>query len=217
MDNPILNIRHLGFEADGKSILTDINLQVARGTSLTIKGPSGSGKSTLLRLIATLLTPTSGEIEFEGQPVSTYKRPEYRKEVSYCFQQPTLFGDVVKDNLMFPFQIRNQAFDEKRALSALNDVDLPDSILDQDITELSGGEKQRVALVRNLLFQPKILLLDEISAGLDTATKGIVHRLIETYRSKGVTLIAVTHDESEIAAADMLYEIKAGRMEVNAS
>ena len=133
--------------------------------------------------------------------------------MSYCFQQPSLFGDTVQDNLAFPFELRNQPFDAAKAQAALAQVDLPTSMLTKPITELSGGEKQRVALIRNLLFEPDVILLDEVTTGLDAATKTIVHELIEGLNQKGLTVLAVTHDETEINVAHRLLTITAGRLE----
>lgn len=214
MAEPIFDIKGLGYTVDNHIIIHHLTLQIPKGANLTIAGPSGSGKSTFLRLLATLITPTEGTIFFDGKDQQSYPKPEYRKQVSYCFQQPTLFGETVRDNLKFPFDIRNTTFDEQKVLTALESVELTAEMIDQPITELSGGEKQRVALVRNLLFTPKVLLLDEISAGLDADTKGVVHRLIQSYRESGVTVLSVTHDETEIAAADDLLTIRDGMLEV---
>ena len=211
----IFELTNVGFIADGKPILTDINLTVTAGEYITISGPSGSGKSTLLRLLATMLTPTSGTILYDGQPQNTLPKPEYRQAVSYCFQQPSLFGETVRDNLAFPFELRGQAFDEQQALAALNSVELPDAMLTAKITALSGGEKQRVALIRNLLFLPQVLLLDEVTTGLDAETKATVHALIEHHHQAGMTILAVTHDETEIAAASKLLTIKEGKLVAN--
>lgn len=216
MTEPIFDVQELGYQNRGQQILQGITLQIERGANLTIAGPSGSGKSTFLRILATLLTPTAGIVKFAGKKQSAYPKPVYRQQVSYCFQQPTLFGETVRDNLAFPFEIREKTFDEQKALAALDSVELSAKMLDQPIIELSGGEKQRVALVRNLLFKPQVLLLDEISAGLDVDTKGVVHRLIQAYRESGVTVLSVTHDETEIAAADDLLRIRDGKLEVPA-
>ncbi|WP_461213587.1 ABC transporter ATP-binding protein [Lacticaseibacillus sp. GG6-2] len=210
----IFELQAVGFTTDDQPLLTDINLTVAPGEFVTIAGPSGAGKSTLLRLLATLLTPTSGTIIYNGQPQADYDKITYRREVSYCFQQPSLFGETVADNLSFPFTIRKQAFDQQQAEAALASVDLPEAMLSKPITSLSGGEKQRVALIRNLLFPPRVLLLDEVTTGLDAATKGIVHRLIEALNAKKMTIIAVTHDDAEIAAAHRLIQVVGGRLEV---
>lgn len=211
------SLRDVGYTVGEHTILSGITTDVEAGAFITITGPSGSGKSTLLRLIATLLTPTAGTITYDDKPQADYVKTTYRQAVSYCFQQPALFGDTVADNLAFPFQLRNQPLDEAKATAALANVDLPASMLDKPITELSGGEKQRVALIRNLLFPPQVLLLDEITTGLDSVTKDIVHRLIvEMNADHGITVLSVTHDEGEIAAANRLLTITAGKLEVPA-
>ena len=102
----------------------------------------------------------------------------YRRASSYCFQQPTLFGETVADNLAFPYQIRKQVMDTKRVVTALNNVGLSERTLHQPIIELSGGERQRVALIRNILFLPKVLLLDEVTAGLDERVASKSARLV---------------------------------------
>ncbi|MFD1439797.1 ABC transporter ATP-binding protein [Lacticaseibacillus hegangensis] len=210
----LFSLDHVGFETGGRPILSDVSFTVAEGEYVTFSGPSGSGKSTLLRLIATLLTPTTGTILYHDKPQNDYAKVDYRRQVSYCFQQPSLFGDSVRDNLAFPFTLRDQPFDPEKATAALKQVDLSASMLDKPIKELSGGEKQRVALIRNLLFTPDVILLDEVTTGLDTATKDIVHQLIEDKNlHQGVSVLAVTHDESEIAVAHRLITITAGRME----
>lgn len=210
----LFSLEHVGFKTAEREILTDISFTVQEGEYVTFSGPSGSGKSTLLRLLATLLTPTSGTILYHDKPQSSYPKVAYRRKVSYCFQQPSLFGDTVQDNLAFPFILRGLPFDAEKATAALKQVDLPASMLDKPIKELSGGEKQRVALIRNLLFTPEVILLDEVTTGLDSATKEIVHQLIEDKNQhQGLSVLAITHDESEIAVAHRLITITAGRME----
>ena len=209
----IFKVTNLGFSVDDTQILDGINFSAKTGEYITIIGPSGSGKSTFLRILATLLTPTEGKVIFQGRTQESFAKEEYRRKVSYCFQQPSLFGTTVKDNLQFPFEIRDEIFDEERVITALHQVQLAPEMLDKKITELSGGEKQRIALIRNLLFTPEVLLLDVVTTGLDSETKAIVHTLIEKLnQEKKVTVLAITHDESEINLAHRLVKIKAGRM-----
>ncbi len=87
----------------------------------------------------------------------------YRQKVSYCFQQPTLFGETVYDNLLFPFTVRQEAFNQEKVVALLQQVKLPAAYLEKKIAELSGGERQRVALLRNIIFVPDVLLLDEVT------------------------------------------------------
>lgn len=203
-------IKDLSYQVDEQQILNNINLCVDEHAWLTITGPSGSGKSTLLKIMASLLTPTSGSVIYQGKKQADYEITAYRKEVSYCFQNPTLFGETVYDNFLFPFTIRHLPYDPEKVKKGLTLVALTEDFVDKKITELSGGERQRVALLRNLLFLPKILLLDEVTVGLDSENKEIVHRLLEQIHQSGVTLIQITHDIEELAHATQMITLQEG-------
>ena len=208
----IFELDNLGFVSPEKMILEGISLSIKEGEHLTITGPSGSGKSSLLKLLAALVSPSSGQLFYQGQEMGDLDPVAYRREVSYCFQQPVLFGQTVRDNVAFPFEIRQIPFDQERVLTALARLDLGPEFLDKPIKDLSGGEKQRVALVRNLLFEPKVLLLDEVSSGLDEKTKILLRTFLNDLHQEGVTLIEVTHDQQEIEAAERLVTIVGGRL-----
>lgn len=202
----------VSYRIDDKQILTDISLKIDKGEIVTIAGPSGSGKSTLVRILASLVTPTAGKIIYAGKDIEEEEPISYRRRVSYAMQQPTLFGKTVRENLEFPYQIRQQAFDENRALIALRTVGLSEDYLQREVNNLSGGEKQRVALLRNILILPETLIMDEVTAGLDGDNRTIIYQLIEKLNQQGVTIIIVTHDEQEIAQAKRLVEIKSGKI-----
>ena len=208
----LFEIKNLVVKTPEKEILKGISLSIEAGSHLTITGPSGSGKSSLLKVLASLQPYDSGTISYQSENLLALNPIAYRQEVSYCFQQPSLFGESVRDNLSFPYEVRKQPFDEAQAIAALAKVNLDSSFLDQKISELSGGEKQRVALVRNLLFAPKVLLLDEITTGLDEANKTVVRDLIKTVQA---TIIEVTHDKDEIAAATSFIQIVEGELVSN--
>lgn len=209
---PIFQLNHVGLVHVDTTILEDVTLSIDAGQRLTLVGPSGSGKSSILKLLAGLTSPSQGQVLYQSQDLAQMDMPLYRREVSYCFQQPVLFGQTVRDNLAFPFDIRQLDVEEERAVQALAKVDLPAAFLDKKITELSGGEKQRVALVRNLLFEPPVLLLDEVTAGLDATTKALVHDLITDYHKAGHTIVEVTHDAEEIATASTIIRVEKGRI-----
>lgn len=205
-------LKNLGLSNSEKVILDDINLTIEKGSHLTITGPSGSGKSSLLRILAGLVSYNKGSLLFQGRDLKDMDPVLYRRQVSYCFQQPVLFGQTVRDNMTFPFEIRNISFDQEKVLSALSRLNLGHEFLDKPIKELSGGEKQRVALVRNLLFEPQVLLLDEVGSGLDEKTKKLVRTFLKELNSNGVTLIEVTHDQAELEQAEQLLKIVGGRL-----
>ena len=208
----IFELDNLGLVSPEKIILEEISLSIEKGEHLTITGPSGSGKSSLLKVLAGLVSPSSGRLFYQGQDLEDLDPVSYRREVSYCFQQPVLFGQTVRDNMAFPFEIRQILFDQKTVLAALARLDLGPEFLEKPIKELSGGEKQRVALVRNLLFEPKVLLLDEVSSGLDEKTKTLLRTFLTDLHQAGVTLIEVTHDQREIETAGRLLTIVEGRL-----
>jgi len=211
---PVIKINNLNKVFGDNEVLKDINLEINQGEVVAIIGPSGSGKSTLLKIIASMLSPTEGKLCYQNKPVEEYEPTDYRKEVSYCFQTATLFGETVKDNLTFPYDIRNQPFNEKKALSALKSVGLGKEYLTKSVHALSGGEKQRVALIRNILFMPKVLLLDEVTSALDEENQTIIRSLIRNLnQEQGITIVWVTHNTVEIQSSNRIVHLVNGEME----
>mgnify|MGYP002585421521 FL=1 len=204
----IIELKNVNYQVGKQPILNNLYFGIKNGDFLTLIGPSGAGKSTIPKLIANLISPSSGTIFYHGRDIQKLDSIKYRRQVMYCFQQPVLFGKTVKDNLSFPYQIRNKEVDLARLDSILKTVDLPAEFLNKEINSLSGGEKQRVALIRSIVFLPKVLLLDEVTTGLDGKSKEIVHRLIESVHRQGTTIVQVTHDQSEIQVAKNVLEIK---------
>lgn len=209
----LIELHHVGVTLGGDEILKDINFEVEKGAMVTITGPSGGGKSTLVRIIASLLSATSGEVIYDGKSIESYDPVEYRRRVSYSMQQPTLFGDTVRDNLKFPYDIRKVDFDEQRAVVGLEAVKLSAAYLDRPVTELSGGQRQRIALLRNVMFHPETLILDEVTAGLDSDNKDVVHDIIRMFNEDDhITIIMVTHDQEEIDSATHLIQVADGQI-----
>jgi ABC-type uncharacterized transport system, ATPase component len=167
----IFDVQDLSYQVGDKEILKHISVEIEKGKYITVVGPSGSGKSTFMRILASMISQTSGKVLFNGKTVDSYEPTEYRQRVSYAFQQPTLFGKTVRDNLMFPFEVRNEEFDESKVKQYLKMVNLDESYLDKSVNDVSGGEKQRIALLRNLIFPPEVLITDEVTAGLDVENK----------------------------------------------
>ncbi len=194
----LLEVNDLSFTPDDQTIVQDIQFTVDQGQHTSINGPSGSGKSTILKLIAGLLEPSTGTVRFKDKNQNTYEYTDYRQQVSYVHQSPQLFGETIRDNLSFPSDIRDESFDEKQALHFMEKVGLDYLNLDKDIESLSGGERQRIALIRHFFYPPEILLLDEITSGLDHATRdNLWHFLFDFVEEHQMTMLWISHNEDE--------------------
>lgn len=193
----ILSIKNLTYNSQNTQILKGISFDVKKGDCISIVGQSGSGKSTLLKLCADLIPMTSGDIYFYEKSYKNYNPVELRKKISYCVQIPHLFGKTVYDNLEFPFKIRNEKVDKNRLEMLLNKFNLNLSYLDKNIDSLSGGEKQRISIIRNLIYIPEILLLDEATASLDKENANLVEKYIKELNDNGVTVLWITHSKEQ--------------------
>lgn len=213
MAEKILEVKDVSFQVEGEQILKELNFSIDKGERVTITGPSGGGKSTLLKIIASILTPSEGKVVYKGEDVAEVDPIDYRKEVSYFFQNATLFDQTVKDNLAFPYEIREEEFNEAKSVSMLERVKLNRSYLNKEVKDLSGGEKQRVALVRNLLYKPEVILLDEVTSSLDAENKDIIYTILDELNEEdNMTILSVTHDEREIKQADRIINIIDGKL-----
>ncbi len=190
----ILKISNVKYSSDKDEIIKGINLTVEKGDCISIVGQSGSGKSTFLKMLSDLISPTGGSIYYNGKDYKEINPIELRRKISYCIQIPYLFGESVYENLAFPFEIRNTSVDEDEILKSLELLKLDKSYLNKKVDALSGGEKQRIALIRNLLSKPDILLLDEVTSGLDKENTKIVQSLIKKINEEGMTILWITHD-----------------------
>ena len=195
----LLRFEAISLEVHGHQILRDISFSVDAGESITIIGPSGSGKSTILKLASSLISPTGGTISFHGKPIESYVLTEYRQRVAYCFQQPYLFGQTVRGNLSFPFAIRGCSVDERRIKELFDLFHINLQLLEKPNTELSGGEMQRICLIRSLLFAPEVLLLDEVTSALDVENTEWVEQGLMQLHKEGLTLLEVTHNLEQSA------------------
>lgn len=189
----ILELKNIKYRADNTDILNGISLDIQAGDCISIVGSSGSGKSTLLKMCSDLIPLGSGELLYKGKNYNTYNPLELRRKISYCVQSAYLFGDTVYANLAFPFTIRNEEVDKGRIEELLRRFNLEESFLNKDIKSLSGGEKQRVSLIRNLVYTPEILLLDEATSALDATNTKVVEEIVKELNDTGVTVIWITH------------------------
>lgn len=209
----LLEFKNVFFNNDGKTILKNISVNIEPGDFISIVGSSGSGKSTFFKLCSHLISPTNGNILYKGKNITEYNPTELRKSIALCFQTPYLFGDKVMDNINFPFSLRNSTLNKKRVDELLFMFGMDTDFLNKDINNLSGGEKQRIALIRSLLFKPEILLLDEITSALDADNAIIVQNIISLLNKQGVTVLWITHNPGQIKnSASKLLTIESGEI-----
>ena len=129
--------------------------------------------------------------------LATIDPESYRKEVGYCFQRPYLFAKTVRRNILFPYDIRGMEPDMIRIKYLFDLLHMPIEYLERRNDELSGGEMQRICLIRSLIFEPKVLLLDEVTSALDAVNTAIVEQVIGELHKNGMTIIAITHSEEQ--------------------
>lgn len=207
--SPLLDVLDVAFSVGERQLLKPVSLQLYQGDCVLLAGPSGSGKSTFLKILASLITPTSGQLFFRNSDITTLRAEAYRQQVSYCFQTPQLFGQTVYDNLALPWQIRRQKPQQDKLVAALESVNLSPDMLNKPVEQLSGGEKQRVGLLRNLQFMPEVLLLDEVTSALDEENRLTVLSLINRIAAEEkVAVVRISHDVNDIQQAEQVLRLE---------
>ena len=179
-------------------VVKNLNLNIQKGEFVTMLGPSGSGKTTTLMMLAGFETPTNGEIYLDGTPIS--KIPPYEREIGMVFQNYALFPHMtVQENLSFPLEVRKMQKSEieSKVKNALDMVELG-NFGTRFPAQLSGGQQQRVALARALVFEPRLVLMDEPLGALDkNLREQMQYEIKHIHERINITVVYVTHDQSE--------------------
>jgi len=225
MDN-ILQLNHIN-KIYGTTIktqvLTDVNLSFEKGSFNSIIGQSGSGKSTLLNIIGTLDKPTSGEVIINGINTSNMNKNQLavlrNQTMGFVFQFHYLLPEFTAlENVLMPYRIGGGAITKEirdKAVDLMNIVGL-ERVINNNATKMSGGQQQRTALARALLNDPDIILADEPTGNLDSASTENVYNLLREINGKfGTTFIIITHDRHIAEKADRIVEIADGKINLD--
>jgi phospholipid/cholesterol/gamma-HCH transport system ATP-binding protein len=201
MDMALVEVQNIWKAFDGHSVLRNVSMVVEKGTAAAVLGKSGAGKSVLLKIIIGLIKPDAGSAMVDGKDVVALRRKEIsalRKTMGYLFQGAALYDSMsVRENLAFPLERQVTLSPEElddRIVTQLKLVGLESSI-DKMPSELSGGMKKRVGLARALITNPRIMLYDEPTTGLDPITSREISYLMRSLQERyQLTSVAVTHD-----------------------
>lgn len=215
MSKELIRLTDLTMEFDGEAVLNAINLYINDSEFLTLLGPSGCGKTTTLRIIGGFLTPTSGDVFFDGKRINDI--PAYQRQINTVFQRYALFPHLdVYDNIAFGLRIKKlpEAEVDRRVTEMLETVSLK-GFENRKVNQLSGGQQQRVAIARALVNQPKVLLLDEPLGALDLRLrKDMQNELKRIQQATGITFVYVTHDQEEaLTMSDTIVVMDKGRIQ----
>ena len=213
-----IEFRNVSFTYDGSArILDRVYFKTTPGEMIGIVGPSGAGKSTLVNLISRFYDATDGQIRIDGHPVTMIKQQALRGQIGVVLQEPLLFQGSIASNIAYghPDATRQEIIEAARAANAhkfiMNFPDGYDTQVGERGGRLSGGERQRISIARALIGNPRILILDEATASVDTETEFEIQEALERLVA-GRTTFAIAHRLSTLKNADRLLVLERGRI-----
>ncbi|MCK4244229.1 MAG: ABC transporter ATP-binding protein [Candidatus Omnitrophica bacterium] len=212
-----IEFSHLSFRYQKKDILKDINLKIKAGETLGIVGGSGVGKTTLINLLLRFYDPSQGAILIDGEDIKNFKLRSLREKIGLVTQEPILFNDTIRNNIAYgkPEATKNEIIEAAKIANIHTFIETLEAgyetIIGERGAKLSGGEKQRIAIARAILKDPPILILDEATSNLDSASEKLVQRALKRVMEKRTSFV-IAHRLSTIRQADLIIVLREGRI-----
>jgi ATP-binding cassette subfamily B protein len=211
-----ISLSHIVVKFGEKEVLKDVSMTVPAGTRTAVIGPTAAGKTQLLFLLTGLLAPTSGVVEYDGRDINDYEKTTLHQQVGLVFQDATMFNLTLRENIGFSKTVKDEDLEKAIVTAELKDFvqALPqglDTVVSERGTSLSGGQKQRLMLARALALNPRVLLLDDFTARVDTTTE---RKILENVRRNypGLTLVSVTQKIAPIEDYDQIVVLMEGEV-----
>ena len=209
-------LRNVSMKYGDKMVLKDVSIHAKPGTRTAVIGPTAAGKTQVLYLLTGLIKPDSGTVEFDGQPVDAYKKEVLHRQIGFVFQDSILFNLTLRENIAFNTAVTEQDMEKAIQTAEIQDFvqslpDKLDTIVSERGTSLSGGQKQRIMLARALALNPRILLLDDFTARVDTTTE---RKILENVRRNypQITLLSVTQKIAPVEDYDQIILLMEGEV-----
>jgi ATP-binding cassette subfamily B protein len=209
-------LRSVSVKYGDKMVLKDVSIHASAHSRTAVIGPTAAGKTQLLYLLTGLIEPTSGTVEFDGHPMAEYQKQSLHRQIGFVFQDSILFNLTLRENIAFSTTVTEQDLQKAIRTAELHDFieSLPqgiETVVSERGTSLSGGQKQRIMLARALALSPKILLLDDFTARVDTTTE---RRILENVRENypDITLLSVTQKIAPVEDYDQIVLLMEGEV-----
>ena len=211
-----IGVRHVSVTLGGKAVLKDVSFEARAGSRTAVIGPTAAGKTQLLYLLTGLLKPTSGSVEFDGRPIDDYNKQRLHEQIGFVFQDTIVFNLTVRENIAFSKTVTDADLEKAVATAELTDFidslpDKLDTVVSERGSSLSGGQKQRIMLARALALNPRVLLLDDFTARVDSTTE---RQILENVRKNypDITLLSVTQKIQPVEDYDQIVLLMEGEV-----
>ena len=209
-------VRHVVVTLGGKMVLKDVSFEAKAGTKTAVIGPTAAGKTQLLYLLTGLLKPSSGSVEYDGRNIDDYNKEHLHLQLGFVFQDTIVFNLTLRENIAFSKTVKDEDLEKAIATAELKDFidtlpDKLDTIVSERGSSLSGGQKQRIMLARALALNPRVLLLDDFTARVDSTTeRQILENVQRNY--PGITLLSVTQKIAPVEDYDQIVLLMEGEV-----